>query len=124
MKKSLGILAEMSFHNYTYPLEVLARHPETPRAIVDYRDLVARPRATLEQAYAELGLVVSPELAAALDAEEQRAGGHETTHAYSLDEFGLDGGEIQRRLGALFERFGWEGAPPGEPVRAEPQPEK
>ena len=67
---------------------------------------------------------VSPELAAALDAEEQRAGGHETTHAYSLDEFGLDGGEIQRRLGALFERFGWEGAPPGEPVRAEPQPEK
>ena len=124
MKKSLGILAEMSFHNYTYPLEVLARHPETPRAIVDYRDLVARPRATLEQAYAELGLVVSPELAAALDAEEQRAGGHETTHAYSLGEFGLDGGEIQRRLGALFERFGWEGSPPDEPARAEPQPEK
>lgn len=108
MQSSFRALAEMSFHNYTYPLEVLSRHPETPHAIVDYRRLVADPRATIREVYAALGMEISPQYAAVLDAEQERAGRHETTHRYSLDEFGLDAGEIRERLGALFERFGWE----------------
>ena len=44
MQRSLRVLAEQSYHTYRYPLEVLARHPETPHAIVDYAELVAEPQ--------------------------------------------------------------------------------
>ena len=108
MQGSLRRLAAMSFHNYEHPLAVLARHPETPHAIVDYRDLVAAPRRSVESVYARLGLVVSAAYAGALEREEKRARRHETGHAYSLEEFGLDAGEIRRRLAPLYERYGWD----------------
>ena len=108
MLSSFRALAEMSFHNYTYPLEVLDRHPDTARAIVDYRRLVADPRGTVQDVYAALGMEIGPEFAAVLDAEQERAGRHETTHSYSLAEFGLDADEIRTRLAPLFERFGWD----------------
>ena len=56
MQRSLRVLAEQSYHTYRYPLEVLARHPETPHAIVDYAELVAEPRKVVEQVYRSLGL--------------------------------------------------------------------
>lgn len=110
MRSSFRALAEMSFHNYTYPLEVLEARPDVPHAVVDYRQLVAEPRRTVEEVYAALGLRVGPEYATVLDAEQARAGRHETTHAYSLAEFGLDADEIRQRLAPLFDRFGWDRA--------------
>jgi len=112
MKQSLGIMAQMSVHNYTYPLEVLERHPQTLRAIVDYRDLVENPKDTVEKVCAELGISVTPQFAATLEEEQGRARAHETTHAYSLEEFGLDARQIREQLGPLFERFGWDGLEP------------
>jgi len=113
MRGSLAALAGMSFHNYEHPLAVLERHPETPHAIVDYRELVAEPRRTVEAVYARLGFPVSSATAAALEAEQKRARRHETSHAYSLEEFGLDGNAIRTRLAALFDRYGWEEPAPG-----------
>ena len=110
MQSSLRVLAGMSFHNYEHPLAVLARHPETPHAIVDYRDLVAVPRRTVEAVYAQIGFPVSSGYAELLEKEQTRARRHETSHAYSLEEFGLDGGEIRSRLAGLFERYGWDEA--------------
>jgi hypothetical protein len=109
MARSLRALAEQSFHTYKYPLEVLARHPETRQAVVDYRELVARPARTVEEVYARLGFSMSPELEQVLRAEEKRASRHETRHTYSLEEFGLKGDEIQGELAELFERYGWAG---------------
>ncbi len=108
MNRSLQVLARQSFHTYQYPLEVLARHPETKQAIVDYRDLIAHPKQTIERVYAELGFPLSPVFEQALAAEEQRAKGHETSHTYSLQEFGLKGDEIHTALADLFERYGWD----------------
>ena len=42
--------------------------------------------------------------------QQKRAREHETTHRYSLEEFGLQGGEIRAELVDLFERFGWDAA--------------
>ena len=106
--RSLRALAEQSFHTYRYPLEVLARHPEVKQAIVDYRELVAEPRRVVQQVYAQLGFPVSSAFDAVLQAEEQRARAHETTHRYSLEEFGLKGDEIRTALADLFERYGWD----------------
>jgi hypothetical protein len=119
MSRSLRVLADQSFHTYLYPLEVLARHPETRRAIVDYRELVAQPKRTLERVYAELGFPVSPEVAALLDEEQRRARAHATSHRYSLGEFGLEAGEIRAALAELFARYRWDEEAPPWPVSAE-----
>ena len=112
MNRSLRALADQSFHTYKYPLEVLARNPNTKQAIVDYRELVAQPKRTVEAVYAQLGFPMSSEFSQVLTAEEQRAKSHETTHTYSLDEFGLKSDEIHAALADLFERYGWDADAP------------
>jgi hypothetical protein len=112
MARSLGVLAHQSFHTYEYPLEVLAEHPETKHAIVDYRELVAEPKRVVSEVYAALGLPVSPAFAAILDREQARARKHESGHRYSLAEFGLDKDAIEQELPELFARYHWhEGSP-------------
>jgi len=112
MARSLGVLAHQSFHTYAHPLEVLAKHPETKHAIVDYRELVAEPKRVVSEVYAALGLPISPAYAAILDQEQARARKHESGHRYSLAEFGLDKGAIEQELAELFERYHWqEGSP-------------
>jgi omega-hydroxy-beta-dihydromenaquinone-9 sulfotransferase len=118
MARSLQVLADQSFHTYRYPLEVLERHPEVPHAIVDYRALVAQPKRTVEEIYAQLGFAVTPEFAQVLAAEEQKAGRHETTHTYSLEEFGLRSDAIRSQLAALFERYGWDHDDASQPATA------
>jgi hypothetical protein len=112
MARSLGVLAEQSFHTYRHPLEVLAKHPETKHAIVDYRGLVAEPNRVVSELYAALGLPVSPAFAAVLDEQQKRARKHESGHSYSLAEFGLDKDAIEQELAELFARYHWqEGSP-------------
>jgi hypothetical protein len=108
MQGSLRVLAEQSFHTYRHPFEVLDRHPETPRAIVDYAELVADPRKAIERVYADLGLAMTPEYDAVLAARARRGEKHETSHRYDLAEFGLSAEEIRTRLADLFERFHWD----------------
>ncbi len=110
MKDSLDCLARQSFHTYLYPYEVLAQRPGVPRAVVDYRDLVERPKATVEQVYADLGIPMTEQLAQALTEEELRSRSHRAEHVYTLEEFGLEREEIRRELAVLFERFGWDDA--------------
>jgi len=108
IQRSLRVLADQSFHAYHHPLDVLARHPEVPQAVVDYRDLVAAPKATVVDVYRRLGLDVSAEFDRILDEQERRARAHETTYRYSLEEFGLARDEIRTRLADLFARYGWD----------------
>ena len=107
IKRSLRVLADQSFNAYRHPLEVLARRPEVPHAVVDYRDLVSAPKATVVDVYRRLGLDVSAEFDRILDEQERRARAHETTYRYSLEEFGLARDEIRTRLADLFDRYGW-----------------
>jgi hypothetical protein len=110
-RRCLGILAEQSFETYRHPLAVLARHPETPHAVVDYRDAEADPAATIERVYQELGLPMTEAYRELLREEGKRARAHVSEHAYSLEEFGLERDAIRTRLADLFERYQWD-APP------------
>ncbi len=114
IERSLRVLADQSFHSYRYPLEVLERHPEVRQAIVDYRDLIASPKRTITDLYAQLGFEVSDGFDRVLDAQEQRSRSHETTYRYSLEEFGLEADEIRTRLADLFERYDWGAERPKE----------
>ena len=107
-QRCLKILADQSFHTYLYPLDVLARHPEVPHAVIDYRDLVADPAATIEQIYRALGFQVSPDYREVLLSEGKRARQHKSTHSYSLEKFGLDAGAIRSGLAGLFGQYGWD----------------
>ena len=110
--ESTRAMTDLSYETYLYPLEVLARHPETPVASVDYRHLVAEPKRTIERVYADLGLEMTEQFRVTLQHEQERARRHETEHRYSLTEFGLNDQEIHTRLNALFERFAWDAEVP------------
>jgi omega-hydroxy-beta-dihydromenaquinone-9 sulfotransferase len=107
-QRCLRVLADQSFDTYLYPLAVLARHPEIPHAVIDYRDLVSDPAAAIEQIYRALGLTISPEYREVLLAEGKRARQHKSGHSYSLAKFGLDAAAIRSGLAPLFEQYGWE----------------
>lgn len=105
--KSLRVLADQSFDAYLRPLDVLATHPEVRSAVVDYRELVAHPEATMRRIYRELDLDLGPVATQAFQAAGA-GGGHESAHRYSLEEFGLDPKEIHTRLAELFEQYQWD----------------
>lgn len=105
VEDSLRLLAEQSYHAYEHPLEVLEQHPEVPWCVVDYRDLVRDPAATVTAVYEQLGLDLDEELIAGLMRRDSDA--HDTTHSYSLEEFGLNETDIVERLGALYDHYGW-----------------
>ena len=96
---ALAQLAEHSYHTYRYPAEVLARHPEVGHITVDYEELLAAPKATVERCYDVLGIRVSEEFAVRLSEEERRSASHRAEHVYSLDEFGLSADELRTRCG-------------------------
>jgi hypothetical protein len=108
MQPSLRVLAEQSFHTYRHPLDVLARHPATRHAIVDYAELVSDPKKAVEAVYAALDLPITPAYDAVLAGKQRAVREHATSHRYDLAEFGLSAGEIHTRLADLFERFGWD----------------
>jgi hypothetical protein len=109
--RCLRILAEQSFETYRHPLDVLARHPETPHAVVDYRDAEADPAATIERVYRQLGLPMTEAYRERLREEGKRARAHVSSHAYSLAEFGLEADAIRTRLADLFEHYQWDAGP-------------
>ena len=114
------VMTDLSYEHYELPEQALARHPQTRRAIVDYRDLVAAPRATIGRIYADLAIPMSTQMQDFLAAEEAKARSHETTHRYSLKEFGLAEGEIRQRLALLFDRFGWDAEPAASTTQETP----
>ncbi len=120
IEKSIEALIANSVHTYLYPLEVLARHPETKWTVVDYRDLVAQPKATVESIFSALDLAMTPAISKTLEEEQRRARAHRSSHRYGLEEFGIDEAELKAELGELFDRFGWD-APSGDPEAQSPR---
>ena len=106
-QKCLKVLADQSWHTYRHPLEELERRSDTRGAVVDYRDLISDPAATIERIYRDLDLPISDGYREILAGEGKREQEHKTRHTYSLEEFGLEADAIQIELSDLFERFRW-----------------
>lgn len=105
---SLDILAEMSYDCYRMPRQTLATHANTPHAIVDYRELVAQPKACTVDVYEKLGLTVTDAFAQTLEERQARSREHTTSHSYSMEEYGLEGDKIRENLADLFEEYQWD----------------
>lgn len=98
----------MSYDCYKMPKQALAQNPEVPRYVVDYRELVAQPKATIEKVYAALGLPVTDEYRAVLAEKDKSAREHKTKHSYSAEEFGMDVEKVQRELAEFYTQYEWE----------------
>lgn len=110
---SLGVLETMSYDCFHIPRDILRQHPMTPSMVVDYRDLVATPKATIETLYQAFSLPMSPEYGAILEERDQQAREHKTSHSYSAKEFGMDIDRMYEQLSDFYAIYDWPH--PGKP---------
>lgn len=104
---SLRALTEVSFETFQHPRQVLARHPNTPQIVLDYRQLTRQPRSTVLQVYEAFNMTVSPEFDRYLLAQEDKERSHSTRFAYSIDDYELSPERIEKELAVFFDDFAW-----------------
>ena len=107
-QRSLDILTEISFEHFEHPREALARHPETRRIVVDYRELTGDPRATVHAVYRALDIELDAGFDEWLAAQAEREKKHHSKFEYSLGEFHLDRETIGERLATFYAEYRWE----------------
>ncbi|MBT8340819.1 MAG: sulfotransferase [Desulfatitalea sp.] len=101
-------LVAMARHWYLYPLEVLARRPETDYVIVRYDDLVRDPGKTMRAIHHHFGFSMGAHFADQLSAETGRAKSYRSRHDYHLTDLGLSRELILDRFHEIFERFDFD----------------
>ena len=106
-QKSLDLLTDISFEHFHHPRRVLAEHPQTPRAVVDYRQLTSAPGDTVRGVYQALGLDIGESYDRWLRAQEEREKRHQSAFEYSLEEFGLTPERLRTELDNFYREFGW-----------------
>lgn len=104
---SLQVLTKVSFDTFRHPRAVLAKHPATPHAVIDYRDLTAQPKNTVLKVYEAFNMTVSPEFDAYLLSQEDKERSHSTRFEYSIDDYALSRKQIETELPDLFDDFDW-----------------
>lgn len=105
--RSLAIMREMAFESFDNPALQLARHPQTPHCVVDYRELTRHPQATVHAVYDALGMVVPAALDEYLQRNAEREKSHHSKFEYSLGDYDLSGGELESRLAGFYQRYQW-----------------
>jgi hypothetical protein len=94
-------------HWYRYPLAYLEQAPPDSYIIVRYDDLVRDPEQTIIDIYHRFGFDISPEFAQQLKQEAEKARRFQSTHVYSLEEFGTTREQLVEEFDDIFERFGF-----------------
>jgi hypothetical protein len=75
-------------------------------AHVDYTTVVERPEAVMADVFATLGIELSPTFRDAIVAwRRDNPPGKRGSHVYSLDDYGLDAGEVASEYAFYTERF-------------------
>ncbi|MGA9871418.1 MAG: sulfotransferase [Rhodococcus sp. (in: high G+C Gram-positive bacteria)] len=90
-------LWERGLHTFA---DARAKADSTQFYDVDYHDFVADPLNTVSQVYEYFGLDLNPDAQLNMAAmhNESRSGKRRPAHKYTLEDFGLDGDEIDRRF--------------------------
>ena len=90
IRESTRVMTDLAYEHYLLPQQVLARHPATRVAEIDYRELTAQPRPTIAKAYAALHWMIC----------EKPGGDLHTLVAASADVLSLFDGESGSILAA------------------------
>jgi hypothetical protein len=105
--RSIRELAEGSVRDYHFAMKVLSELPDERYAIIEYTDLVADLKATVEQVYDRLNLSMSPEFEQKLSTECSRQKKFQSSNVYSLEEFGISESELSQGLADIIDQFGY-----------------
>ncbi len=100
------ILAQIS-HWYTYPLTVLDNRPAHAHSVEKYDDLTADPSAFIQKLYHRFGFCISLSFDAFLRKESEKARHYQSSHEYSLSQYGLSKDAVVSNFKPIFERFGF-----------------
>ena len=109
---SLEILRNLSFESFHNPAEQLAKHPDTPHSVVDYRKLISDPRGTVHEVYDSLGLPLSAGFDNFLQAKAEREKNHASKFEYSMGDYALSDTMIETELAAFYARYDWPRSAP------------
>lgn len=105
--ESQAMLLQTCFESFQNPREVLAKYPDTPQIVVDYRELTAKPRETTIEVYKALGIELSDEFDQLLGQKGEREKQHKSTFKYSIDDFDVSFEQIETELAEFYEEYGW-----------------
>lgn len=101
-------LAQMCINDYRYSMQLHRELGPDQMHVVRYDDLVADPRRTVLGIYDHFGMGATADYRAKVAQATARARSFQSTHRYSLDEFGISRDFIRDQLGDLFEGLGLE----------------
>ncbi len=104
---SLQMLTDISFESFHHPAKILSLHPDTPQAVVDYRELTTQPRATVHAIYRALGMSLTDSFYRYLQSQEEREKSHTTDFRYSIDDYAVSREQIEARLGEFYDKYHW-----------------
>lgn len=99
---------EMLVYFSEHALEVLGQEPEDRYAFVPMPTLKADARGfVLEEVYRRFGWEADAGFRASLEEDGARGASYTSRHRYSLEEFGLEAGEIRTRFARMNQAFGF-----------------
>ncbi len=104
---SLEVLTDICFEHFHNPRRALLENPQTPRMLVDYRDLTSDPRGTVQSTYRALGIEMSDDFDAWLQAQAEKEKKHHSKFEYSLGEYDLARARIEQELAVFYDDYGW-----------------
>jgi hypothetical protein len=97
--------AEIAVDWYRNMFENRDRPDPRRYAAIRYEDLVGDPARTVRGLYQHFGWEMGAASAAALDEAAGRSRSYQSAHEYSLEEYGLDEGWVQERLGDILDAY-------------------
>jgi len=105
--RSLQMLTNISFESFVHPRQVLSQNPDTAQVVIDYRELIAEPRAAIHQVYRALGMPLSAEFDEFLRSQEEKEKGHKTHFEYSIDDYEVSLQRIEAELADFYQQYHW-----------------
>lgn len=93
-KPGQEVIQEQAKHWYIYPHQYLKKLPSDQYCMVRYQDLVADPKATVENIYRRFGIQMTEQFQQTLAEESEKAKQYKSKHRYSLEKMDLDGDSI------------------------------
>lgn len=101
-------IIEHSKHWYLYPHRYLKKLPSDQYILVQYKDLVRNPKASIKRIYDQFGMQISPEYEKVLEAEMEKAKHFKSKHKYSLRDMGLSRKRIAREFAAAKRQYNFD----------------
>lgn len=105
--ESLAAMTQISFESYRLPAQALVQRPATAHCFVDYRELIANPKQTVEQVYKALGLTLSEEYSSYLSKQQEREKKHTSKFKYKLQDFAVTANQIEHELAEFYQQYNW-----------------